>query len=223
LFDEDGNPMTPTFSRGKSGKLYRYYVSAPLQQGSLLTGDAIRRLSARVIDRTVTDLAARLLPSHAQPLAQVRRVELHRGSVQLLVEPKVAARIDRAAGTDYEIMTDGDFARIVVQITIGQRGGATVYRGQFDQARPDRALIKALRKARVMVAKDMSGMPIVAAAPSSPYDRKLLRMAFLAPDIQRDILGGRQPHGFMLEQMIRMDIPHSWADQRRVLGWSAGQ
>ena len=34
LFDANGEPMSPTFSRGKSGKSYRYYVSASLQQGA---------------------------------------------------------------------------------------------------------------------------------------------------------------------------------------------
>lgn len=36
IFDADGNPMSPTFAYGKGGKLYRYYVSAPLQQGGRL-------------------------------------------------------------------------------------------------------------------------------------------------------------------------------------------
>jgi hypothetical protein len=135
-------------------------------------------------------------------------MELHRGSVQLLVDRKVAARIDQTAARDIEVMTDGEFARLVVPVTLGRRGSANVQRGQRDQARPDPALIKALRKARAMVSKDMTGMPIVVAAPPSPYDRKLIRLAFLVPDIQRDILAGLQPYDVTLEQMIRMDIPH---------------
>ena len=34
LFDAAGRPMSPTFSYGRGGRLYRYYVSAPLQQGA---------------------------------------------------------------------------------------------------------------------------------------------------------------------------------------------
>ena len=34
LFDANGEPMSPTFSRGKMGKSYRYYLSASLQQGA---------------------------------------------------------------------------------------------------------------------------------------------------------------------------------------------
>ena len=33
IFDADGNPMSPSFSYGRRKKHYRYYVSAPLQQG----------------------------------------------------------------------------------------------------------------------------------------------------------------------------------------------
>ena len=46
LFDADGQPMSPTFSYGRGGKLYRYYVSAPLQQGARRdpSDTAIRRI-----------------------------------------------------------------------------------------------------------------------------------------------------------------------------------
>jgi len=63
------------------------------------------------------------------------------------------------------------------------------------------------------------GMPIIQAAPVSPYDRKILRLAFLAPDIQRDILAGRQPHDLNLEKLVQMTIPLTWSEQRRSLGW----
>jgi hypothetical protein len=65
------------------------------------------------------------------------------------------------------------------------------------------------------------GMPLIDASPVSPYDRKLLRLAFLAPDLQRDILAGRQPASLNLERFIKLEIPLSWKEQRRVLGWPA--
>jgi site-specific DNA recombinase len=51
-------------------------------------------------------------------------------------------------------------------------------------------------------------------APSDPYERRLLCLAFLAPDIQRDILEGRQPAGLSLQRLILGGIPASWDDQR---------
>ena len=57
-----------------------------------------------------------------------------------------------------------------------------------------------------MIARE-HGMPLVEAAPGSPHERKILRLAFLAPDIQRDIIAGRQPPGFNLERLMKARIP----------------
>ena len=65
-----------------------------------------------------------------------------------------------------------------------------------------------------------------AASPSSagagdPYSRKLYRLAFLAPDIQRVILAGRQPAHLELQHLLDGDLPFDWASQRRLLGFDA--
>lgn len=64
-------------------------------------------------------------------------------------------------------------------------------------------------------------MPIIDAAPVSPYDRSILRPAFLAPDIQRDILAGLQPLGLNLETLRKLVIPLAWQEQREVLCWAS--
>ena len=74
-------------------------------------------------------------------------------------------------------------------------GGRTVIVGAADApARPDPVLIKALRAAHAMLGRD-AGEPMLEAIPASPYHRRLLRLAFLAPELQRAILAGRQPPG----------------------------
>jgi site-specific DNA recombinase len=45
------------------------------------------------------------------------------------------------------------------------------------------------------------------------YIRRILRFAFLAPDIVESILDGRQPHDLTLEK-LRAKLPMSWAEQR---------
>lgn len=85
-------------------------------------------------------------------------------------------------------------------------------------AEPDLTLIAALRRAHRMVKRER-GMPIVETSPQLPHDRKILMLAFLAPDIQRDILAGKQPPMLNLEKLIRMTIPTCWAQQRQMLGW----
>lgn len=69
LFDDEGHAMSPTFTHGAKGQVYRYYVSAPLQCGEESSGsdDAIRRVPASPIEalvqQCVADLSGRKLVS----------------------------------------------------------------------------------------------------------------------------------------------------------------
>jgi hypothetical protein len=64
-------------------------------------------------------------------------------------------------------------------------------------------------------------MPVIHRSPQSPYDRSILKLAFLAPDLQRDILAGRQPPMLNLEKFKRMSIPLAWNLQKAAFGWPA--
>jgi site-specific DNA recombinase len=63
------------------------------------------------------------------------------------------------------------------------------------------------------------GMPFITSSPSMPYDRKILALAFLAPNIQRGILTGKQPPMLNLERLTRLSLPLDWHEQRKMLGW----
>ena len=53
------------------------------------------------------------------------------------------------------------------------------------------------------------------------YVRKLLPLAFLAPDIIDAVLDGRQPRDLSLETLANTSIPRCWEDQRRQFGFPA--
>jgi hypothetical protein len=110
--------------------------------------------------------------------------------------------------------------RIHVAVSLPLRGGQRliIAKGKPD-IRPDATLISGLRRAHAMLDRDRKGMPLIETSPTSPYLRKLLRLAFLAPDIQADILAGRQPGSLNLQQLINMPIPLSWREQRKALKW----
>ena len=55
---------------------------------------------------------------------------------------------------------------------------------------------------------------MIEAVPGPRYDRRLLRLAFLSPDIQRAILSGRQPASLRLEDLVRNAMPVDWAEQQ---------
>jgi hypothetical protein len=55
---------------------------------------------------------------------------------------------------------------------------------------------------------------------SEPYVKRMLRLAFLAPEIVEAIAEGRQPRGLTLQRLIS-PLPPAWDEQRRWLGFAS--
>lgn len=218
LFDANGEPMSPAHSRGSSGRLYRYYVSASVQRGGKHNTE-LHRVAASAIEQLVLSTLERLLPGKDIDSA-LHSVHLRPDAIDLAVPANMA----RAAATQIEgheqIAQRGQHCVITIPISLPLRGGRrSNTAGQPDAADHDSTLITALRKAHAMVGRDERGQPIIVTAPTSPYERRLLRLAFLAPDIQQAILAGRQPRSLNLEQLIHRDLPIAWSRQRETLGF----
>lgn len=62
-------------------------------------------------------------------------------------------------------------------------------------------------------------LPTMNVCPSSRYGTNILRLAFLAPETQRDILEGKQPHSLNLQTFKTIDLPLAWSEQRKSLGY----
>jgi site-specific DNA recombinase len=93
--------------------------------------------------------------------------------------------------------------------------------------RPDPKLIKLLVRAHRLKEKlrEIPGTRIADLALreklSPSYVALLLRLAFLAPDITRAILDGRQPGGFTAQKLVTYSgLPLGWPEQRQALGFA---
>jgi site-specific DNA recombinase len=111
-----------------------------------------------------------------------------------------------------------DILHVTVPVTLRMQGGKTWLieaPSVTRSARPNGALIAGLHRAHFELGRrgiDMTDpRPGLAGATGieDPYIRKLCMLAFLAPDIQKTILGGHQPVGmtlaFVLEQRVPLD------------------
>ena len=221
LFDAAGEPMSPTFSRGARGGVYRYYVSASLQAGRARRADGIvRRLPAPATEQLVAGIIERLLPQQDAPLLHLHAVQLRAAGIELVLPGKHRHAVQDNLNQGETLHRDGGCCIIRVPVALPLRGGSrSVSAGQRDAVSPDPVLIAALRKAHAMLGRDRHGRPSIEAAPASAYARKVLRLALLDPALQRDILAGRQPRGFRLEIFLRSEVPLGWDDQRAALGW----
>jgi len=100
------------------------------------------------------------------------------------------------------------------------RGGKTrLILGPIERRKPDPVMIKTLRETHRLVGTGKSDAPTLEAAPRSPHKRRLVRIAFLASDIQRAILAGEQPADLALARLLAVDIPLDWTTQRREFGF----
>jgi hypothetical protein len=221
LFDAAGEPMSPTFSRGKSGRSYRYYVSASLQQDSArYDDDAVRRLPAPAIEQVVSKAAARWGGGCSAPLNTVRSIHLADAGLTIeLAMGRTSELALRLEGSERILDRCRKNVTVLLPLALPLRGGSgLVLAGSRSSPRPDAKIIAALRKAHRMLSRE-GGMPTVERAPASLYDRRILGLALLAPDIQRDILEGRQPPSLNLERLIGIALPLAWSEQRKALDW----
>ena len=74
-------------------------------------------------------------------------------------------------------------------------------------------LIDALKRAHKLVRRDARGMPIITTAPKSAYERKLIRLVFLSPRLQQQILDGEQPSGMSVSTLLDNELPLCWSAQ----------
>lgn len=105
--------MSPTTSRRRSGKTYRYYVSTSLQKGTAACTDndkenRIRRISASALEGQLRSSVQRLIPQHAETALDLpSRIEVHPGAIHLTL-PRIAYKGLQARLSDDD-RTEDDF------------------------------------------------------------------------------------------------------------------
>jgi len=117
----------------------------------------------------------------------------------------------------YELRNRGQQLRIVPSASI-QRSGSG----------PDPTLIKLLRRAhdwrrQLETGRSQSITDLAATNGVNPsYFTRVLRLAYLAPDIVEAIVAGRQPSELTANRLVRIhDVPIDWPGQREHLGFPA--
>ena len=232
LFDIDGAPMSPTFTHGRSGRVHRYYVSAPLQQGRRppATPRAVRRIPAAELERLLqVELACRLRGrSHAEfgeIVGFIKRIEIDEDSARVVV-PTLA--LTKSAADEAGICGDDPSGAVLTLAIQRQRRSGRTWivpaDGSVATTRRDPTLIRAMGAAHKLAAglgwraADGALTSLAAIAPAGPRHRKAVRLAFLAPDLQQDILDGRQSGALTLDRLLNQPIPLSWARQRALFG-----
>lgn len=212
LFDEAGEPMTPTFSVGRGGKRYRYYVSASLQRGQAASGP-IRRVAAPSIEQLVVIALRRLAEGTT---LRLDRVVVRSDTLQFRMVSGGPDWSPEAILTDLQARLRpgehgwlGEDGMIAIRIParVRTRGGRTQLIDAGNQnSEPDPSLVQAIRRAHACGA--MEGL--------APYDRRLSPLRFLAPDLQDAILRGTHRANLTVARLLQIAQRPSWAEQRQM-------
>src|SRR3954470_22528525 len=143
-------------------------------------------------------------------------------------EQQAPARAEMSAHSLELALADGEWVspedgnpelvRWSIPAVLQPRGGrAKVLAVESHAPNRDPVLIQGLRAAHRLIERDRSGLPHVEEIPRSRYAVRLMRLAFLSPRIQRDILAGHQPPRLRLEDLVRAPLPLCWKAQERMI------
>ncbi len=160
-------------------------------------------------------------------------IELHRTALRYALLDETSS-IDTASapGSQAGIPASGDALTLRVPARLKLCSGEmrlVIPPGQARdlRPRPNATLIKALTRAYKWKERLFTGeAPSTSAIAKEEglterYVSRIMRLAFLAPDIVEAILDGYQPADLELERLMK-GIPVSWNEQRRTLGFSRG-
>lgn len=230
--------MTP-LKAAKVGKpTYHYYVSSPLQAGRREGVGSLPRISAPLIEELIVQRLNELklcasideTPDWLAVRNLIDRVEVASDAIMIQFDEAMLDLAIRDFTTRDRIAVDrferrGTAPILTLPVRVVKRGGAKVAMGPDGQSaihttKTDPALSAALIRAEVWKRQLLSGeaaslKEIARAESVTPaYARRVIRTAFLAPDLKAAILDGRQPVGLSLEAVIRSEMPLDWDNQR---------
>jgi DNA invertase Pin-like site-specific DNA recombinase len=203
LFDDRGNAMSPSYTNHRSGRRYAYYISQALLQNNRERAGTVPRVRAEEVERVVfRALTGRPEGCWDELLPRVGRVVVHHDRIEVL----------KAA------VTEDEEATVPVPISLGRRSRAKIL--DDGSAGADSTIVRALARAhewrgwlqqgQVHSYRDIA----LKAAVDPSYVQTVLPLAFLDPQLTRELLDGRrQVHGGLME-LLRRGIPLDWQQQR---------
>jgi DNA invertase Pin-like site-specific DNA recombinase len=205
LFDDRGNRMGPSFTR-KNGVRYRFYVSTALRGRKHLAG-SVKRVPATEIEQLIERVIREQLNlAHAAPsdiFDGIDRIVIKSNHIRIVMKPTYAGR------------------PIEIPWKVAKTAATVIE--PTDQSKSDPKLLQAIVRAHSWLNDLKSGRydSIEALAKGVQLHPKIirqqLRLAFLAPSLTEDVIGGGTRSALTLRSIPKM-LPISWVRQRKAIG-----
>lgn len=194
----------------KAADVLRQHICKPSFVGTVLphaSVEAIRiardRLTCITSDKKIAPL-----------LNLVERIDIAPGELAVTLWGKKLAEHTK---TDEELL-EAENLSITAPFQLRKRGVETKLILRDVPGGLDETLIRKIAKAHLWFEQIKAGKTLseIAKAEGTTNGRlyQLIDLAFLAPDIIRDVLDGKQPVGFTSDWCVRHSLPVDWEDQR---------
>jgi DNA invertase Pin-like site-specific DNA recombinase len=207
LFDDRGNRMSPSFT-SKRGVRYRFYVSTALLTARGDLAASLRRVAAPGLEQTVLAVLRECTPQNGELndqdliASQLDRVVVSKGKISIYLKTDGAGPIEL-------IRPSAQSARARIETNHCP-----------SSKEPDLSLVQALARAhawrRALARGAYHSVEQLAGGVgwNPKVIRKMLRLAFLAPEITEAIMNGFQPAGLKLSTLQGFS-EWSWKEQLR--------
>lgn len=218
--------MTTSFSYGRGGRLYRYYVAGSLDPTRPSNADAPLRVPAAPLEKLVLDSLTKLRTNHPdweESRSMIERVEIWDRSVQMILcadalfEPNEnrsarIVRLQEGLGEERLVIGAEGELRLIVDQAPKFRGGSMAREPRNADVEKEAARQRLRMAHRLLEEHKLSPLTpeahSLATAPTDQRSRRKMALGLLAPGLQRRWLDGSVkaaiPEGSM---------PLAWADQ----------
>jgi DNA invertase Pin-like site-specific DNA recombinase len=182
------------------------------------TASVLSRASAETIAGISSALAAFTAKAEQEDLlALIARIDIAPGTLVLRIDATaIAARLEINPGA-----IDADRLISSHPFALRKRGVETKIVLADAPAGQDETLIRNIARAHAWFQRIRSGETVAAIAESEGTSKRrvqqMVDLAFLAPDIVRDVMDGRQPAGLTSDWCKTHELPADWSEQRRLI------
>mgnify|MGYP001091743691 CR=1 FL=1 len=199
-------------------KLISKHLSAPAVMANIVSDTTTEETAA--IAKRLTEIAGSEVDGHSEIRSQIillaQRIQIAPGGIRISIsENGLAVFLD----VDPERVSE-EYLEIEAAFQHRKRGVETKLI-LADEASPrDETMFKNIAKAHRYFGMIRSGKTYAEIAAAEGVSRhriqKLVDLAFLAPDVVRDVFVGSQPTGLTTEWLLRHAIPVLWNEQREM-------
>ena len=211
--NKDGWRLPAEELEQKVAHVLRQYLGKPSFIGSIMpSASAVAIASARAIVQLIS-VSKDIKPS----LDLIEQIELRSGQLSITLNAEKLGALLEQGLEDFE----EDDLTITTPFQLRKRGVETKLIFTDAPGDRDEILIKNIAKAYDWYQQIKAGRTLSEIATASDTSnhrvQQLIELAFLAPNLLKDILAGQQPSGFTTHWFRRHGLPINWQNQRDLL------